>query len=84
MTVDELMRRPVVAVLALTLGQHVLFVRLHHREPLDRPKKTAEARFSCHVPISDRHPPMISIHCSNFASKLVSKQNYRLPTPLSI
>jgi hypothetical protein len=63
MTADELVRRLVVALLAPALGQHVLFVRLHHREPLDFPKITAEAGFSRHVPISNRHPPMISTHC---------------------
>ena len=85
MTVDELVRRLVIAVLASALGQHVLFVRLHNREPLDFPKITAEARFSRNVRISsrqpahDRHPLQ-----GNFTCKLVSKQNYRLPTPLSI
>jgi hypothetical protein len=43
MTVDELVRRLLVAVLAPTLGQHVLLVRLQHREPLDLPKVTGEA-----------------------------------------
>src|SRR5215831_18503057 len=56
MTVDELVRRLVVAVLAPALGQHVLFVTLHHREPLDFPKIAAEAGFSRHVPISSRQP----------------------------
>src|SRR5712672_3389088 len=56
MTVDKLVRRLAVAVLAPALGQHVLFVRLYHREPLDFPKITAEAGFSRHVRISSRQP----------------------------
>ena len=56
MTVDELVRRLVVAVLAPALGQHVLFVRLQHREPPDLAKITGEAGFGRHVPISSRRP----------------------------
>jgi hypothetical protein len=59
----QLVCRLVVALLAPALGQHVLLLRLYHREPLDLPKITAEAGFSRHVPISNRHPPMISTHC---------------------
>jgi hypothetical protein len=82
MTVDELVRRLVVAVLAPTLGQHVLFVRLHHRELPDFPKITGEAGFGRRAPIRSRQPthdlhPLVS----NF---LVSKQNYRHLALLSI
>jgi hypothetical protein len=56
MTVDKLVRRLVVAVLALALGQHVLFVRFQYREPLDLPKITGEAGFSRHAPVSSRQP----------------------------
>jgi hypothetical protein len=54
-------------------------VRLHHRKPLDFPKITAEAGFSRHLPTHDLHPLQ-----ATSPAKLVSKQNYRLPTPLSI
>jgi hypothetical protein len=56
MTVDELVRGVVVAVLAPTLGQDRLFVRLHHRKPPDLPKITGEAGFGRRAPISSRQP----------------------------
>ena len=56
MTVGELVRRLVVAVLAPALGQHVFFVRLQHREPPDLPKVTGEAGSSRHAPVSGRQP----------------------------
>jgi hypothetical protein len=58
MTVDELMRRLVVAARAPAPGQHVLFlfVRLQHREPPNFPKITGEAGFGRHEPISRRQP----------------------------
>jgi hypothetical protein len=64
MTVDELVRRLVVAVLAPAFGQHVLFVQLHHREPPDFPKITGEAGFSRHAPISSR--PTHDLHPDDF------------------
>src|SRR5262249_43314919 len=83
MTVDELVRRRVVAMLAPALGQHVLFVTLHHWEPLDFPKITAEAGFSRHVPINSRQPAH-DLHPLQATSpaKLVSKQNYRASNPI--
>ena len=56
MTVDELVRRLVIAMLAPALGERVLFVRLQHREPLDLPKITGEAGVGRHAPISSRQP----------------------------
>ena len=56
MTVDELVRRLVVAVLAPAFSQHVLFVRLQRRESLDLPKVTGEAGFGRHAPVSGRQP----------------------------
>ena len=82
MTVDELVRRLVVAVLAPALGQHVLFVRLQHREPLDLPKVAGEAGSGRHTPVSGRQPTHDLAPIG--LSKLVSKQNYQCPTPLSI
>ena len=83
MTFDELMRRLVVAVLAPALGQHVLLVRLQHREPLDFPKVTGEAGSVRHAPVTVASRPMISTYWP-ISSELVSKQNYQGPTPLSI
>ena len=54
MTVDELVRRLVVAVFAPALGQHILFVGFQHREPPDLPQITGEAGFSRHPPINGR------------------------------
>src|SRR6516162_861183 len=54
MTVDELMRRLMVAALAPALGEHVLFVRFQHRDPLDFLKIAGDAGFGRHAPISTR------------------------------
>ena len=54
MTVDELVRRLAVAVLAPALGEHVLFVWFQHRDPPDFLKKAADAGFGHHAPISTR------------------------------
>src|SRR5215475_11002692 len=56
MTVDELVRRLVIAMLAPALGERVLFVRLQHREPLDLPKITGEAGSGRYAPVSGRQP----------------------------
>ena len=45
MTVDELVRRLVVAVLAPALGQHVFFLPAQHREPADFFEITSKAGF---------------------------------------
>ncbi len=86
MTVDELVRCLVVAVLASALGQQVLFVRFYHRELLDFAKITTEAGFSRHIPIRSRQPShdLHPLQATHLQSTLVSKQNYRLPSPLSI
>ena len=85
MTVDELVRRLVVAVFAPALGQHKLFVRLHHREPPDFRKITGEAGIGRRAPISSRQPTH-DLHPSSAPSpiKLVSKRKYWHSTPLSI
>jgi hypothetical protein len=51
MTVDELVRRLVVAVLAPALGEHVLFLRFQHRDPPDFGKIAGGAGFGRHAPI---------------------------------
>src|SRR5215510_8245017 len=56
MTVDELVRRLVVAVLAPALGQHVLFVRFQHRGPPDFFQITGDAGFGRHSLIRGRQP----------------------------
>jgi hypothetical protein len=45
MTGHELVSRNAVTVLTPTLGQHVFFLRLQHREPPDLIKVPAETRF---------------------------------------
>ena len=56
MTIDELVRRPVVAVLAPALGEHVLFVRFQHRDPPDFLKIASEAGFGRYPLIRGRQP----------------------------
>src|SRR5262245_20636700 len=83
MAVDELVRRLVVVVVAPALSQHVLFVRLQHREPLDLPKVTGEARSGRYVPVSGRQPTH-DLHLLSGESKPVSKPNYQQLATLSI
>src|SRR5262245_36960356 len=76
MTIDELVRRPVVAVLAPALGEHVLFVRFQHRDPPDFLKIAGDAGFSRHAPISARqtthelHPSRAASPPTSFETKL--------------
>src|SRR5262245_14170501 len=76
MTIDELVRRPVVAVLAPALGEHVLFVRFQHRDPPDFLKIAGDAGFSRHAPISarqtthDLHPSRAASPPTSFETKL--------------
>src|SRR5215831_13048064 len=56
MTVDQLVRRLVVAVLAPALGQHVLFVRFQHRDLPDFFQITGDAGFGRHPLIRGRQP----------------------------
>src|SRR5499427_7333080 len=72
MTVDELVRRLVVAVLTPALGEHVLFVRFQHREPPDFLKIICEARFG-------RKDRQGRGGGHDQALQLVSKQNYQPP-----
>src|SRR4030095_10625675 len=78
MTVDELVRRFVVAVVAPALGQHVLFVRLQHRELLDLPKVTGEARSGRYVPVSGRQPThdvhLLSATPKQFRNEIINDQ----------
>src|SRR5262249_15958608 len=75
MTVDELVRRPVVAVLAPALGEHVLFVRFQHWDPLDFLKIAGDAGFGRHAPISARQTthdlhPSRATSTTSFETKL--------------
>jgi len=54
MTIDELVRRPVVAVLAPALGEHVLVLRFQHRDPPDFLKIAGEAGVGSHLLIRGR------------------------------
>src|SRR5207245_814126 len=56
MTVDELVRRLVIAVLAPALGQHVLIVRFQHRNPPDFLSIAGDAGFGRHPLIRGRQP----------------------------
>src|SRR5438046_3652133 len=56
---DELVRRLAVAVLALALGEDVLFMRFQHRDPPDFLQIAGDAEFGRHAPISA---------CQDFAS----------------
>src|SRR5262249_58646744 len=76
LTIDELVRRPVVAVLAPALGEHVLCVRFQHRNPPDFLKIAGDAGFSRHAPISarqtthDLHPSRAASPPTSFETKL--------------
>src|SRR5262249_37912070 len=85
MTVDKLVRRRVVAVLAPAFGQHILFVRLQHRELPDLPKVTGEAGFGRYAPVSGRQPTHdpptrisfeTKLSASNPIVNLISKRYY--------
>ena len=87
MTVDQLVRRLVVAVLAPALGQHVLFVRFQHRGPPDFFQITGDAGFGRHSLLRGRQPNHDRHHIVRtvvIAPQLLSKQNYLQLPPLSI
>src|SRR5215831_4429657 len=75
MTIDELVRRPVVAVLAPALGEHVLFVRFQHRDPLDFLKIAGEAGFGCHPLIRGR-PPSHDLYRKHLETQLSASYAY--------
>ena len=82
MTVGELVRRLVVAVLAPALGQHVLFVRLQHREPLDLPKVTGEAGSGRHAPVSGRQPTHDLHPLANFVIRISFETKLSVSNPI--
>ena len=70
MTVDELVRRLVVAVLAPALRQHVLFMRFQHRDPPDFLNIAGEAGLGRYPLIRGRRPSHDRLHYFTFETQL--------------
>src|SRR5438128_10767847 len=70
MTVDELVHRLEVVVLAPALGQHVLFVRFQHRDPPDFLNIAGEAGLGRYPLIRDRRPSHDRLHYFTFETQL--------------